>query len=159
MVRCIMTPWDAFWEQSIFLCLMKRWRCSLRMCQRRLKTQEIVNNMASLSLERDVLLPIFQLPHDFIDANDYQCTHKIWSHFWNHRTVDKLWVICNKKGGGRSRLRFCSCGSIIACCIGITEVDPLHYNLLFERFLNPERVSMPDIDFYFDDEGRKNEFN
>ncbi|MEC8853528.1 MAG: DNA polymerase III subunit alpha, partial [Bacteroidota bacterium] len=45
-------------------------------------------------------------------------------------------------------------GSIVAYCTGITNVDPLKYDLLFERFLNPERVSLPDIDIDFDDDGR-----
>ena len=45
-------------------------------------------------------------------------------------------------------------GSAVAYCLGITDIDPLKYNLLFERFLNPDRVSMPDIDVDFDDEGR-----
>ncbi len=45
-------------------------------------------------------------------------------------------------------------GSAVAYCIGITNVDPIAYDLLFERFLNPDRVSMPDIDIDFDDEGR-----
>ncbi|MEM6327615.1 MAG: DNA polymerase III subunit alpha, partial [Bacteroidota bacterium] len=45
-------------------------------------------------------------------------------------------------------------GSLVAYCLGITNIDPLHYDLLFERFLNPERVSMPDIDIDFDDRGR-----
>lgn len=45
-------------------------------------------------------------------------------------------------------------GSAVAYCIGITNVDPIEYDLLFERFLNPDRVSMPDIDIDFDDEGR-----
>ena len=45
-------------------------------------------------------------------------------------------------------------GSAVAYCLGITNVDPLKYDLLFERFLNPERVSMPDIDIDFDDRGR-----
>ena len=40
-------------------------------------------------------------------------------------------------------------GSIVAYCLKITNIDPIHYNLLFERFLNPERVSMPDIDVDF----------
>lgn len=40
-------------------------------------------------------------------------------------------------------------GSLVAYCLGITEVDPLKYNLLFERFLNPYRISMPDIDTDF----------
>jgi len=45
-------------------------------------------------------------------------------------------------------------GSVVAYCIGITNVDPIKYDLLFERFLNPDRISMPDIDIDFDDEGR-----
>ena len=45
-------------------------------------------------------------------------------------------------------------GSVVAYCTGITNVDPLKYDLLFERFLNPERISLPDIDIDFDDEGR-----
>jgi DNA polymerase III subunit alpha len=46
-------------------------------------------------------------------------------------------------------------GSAVAYCIGITNIDPIKYNLLFERFLNPDRKSMPDIDTDFDDEGRQ----
>ena len=45
-------------------------------------------------------------------------------------------------------------GSVVAYCLWITNIDPIKYNLLFERFLNPDRVSMPDIDIDFDDEGR-----
>jgi DNA polymerase-3 subunit alpha len=45
-------------------------------------------------------------------------------------------------------------GSVVAYCLGITNVDPIKYDLLFERFLNPDRISMPDIDIDFDDEGR-----
>ncbi|WP_435261415.1 DNA polymerase III subunit alpha [Tenacibaculum sp. nBUS_03] len=45
-------------------------------------------------------------------------------------------------------------GSVVAFCLWITNIDPIKYDLLFERFLNPERVSMPDIDIDFDDEGR-----
>tara|TARA_Y100000589_G_scaffold328039_1_gene371279 strand:+ start:113289 stop:117818 length:4530 start_codon:yes stop_codon:yes gene_type:complete len=46
-------------------------------------------------------------------------------------------------------------GSAVAYCIGITNIDPIKYDLLFERFLNPDRVSLPDIDIDFDDEGRQ----
>ncbi len=46
-------------------------------------------------------------------------------------------------------------GSVVAYCIGITNIDPMKYNLLFERFLNPDRKSMPDIDTDFDDDGRQ----
>ena len=45
-------------------------------------------------------------------------------------------------------------GSVVAYSIGITNVDPIKYGLLFERFLNPDRVLLPDIDIDFDDEGR-----
>jgi len=51
----------------------------------------------------------------------------------------------NTGGPGRGSVA----GSLVAYCLGITEIDPLRYNLLFERFLNPERVSMPDIDVDF----------
>ena len=46
-------------------------------------------------------------------------------------------------------------GSVVAYCLGITQIDPLKYDLLFERFLNPDRISLPDIDVDFDDDGRK----
>ena len=45
-------------------------------------------------------------------------------------------------------------GSVVAYCLGITKIDPLRYDLLFERFLNPDRISLPDIDTDFDDDGR-----
>src|ERR1035437_2319120 len=50
-------------------------------------------------------------------------------------------------------------GSVVAYCTGITNIDPIKYNLLFERFLNPDRKSMPDIDTDFDDEGRQKVLN
>src|SRR5690606_38786813 len=52
-----------------------------------------------------------------------------------------------------------SAGSLVAYTLNITDVDPIKYNLLFERFLNPERVSMPDIDIDFDDERRDEVIN
>ncbi|MBQ4195132.1 MAG: DNA polymerase III subunit alpha, partial [Thermoguttaceae bacterium] len=45
-------------------------------------------------------------------------------------------------------------GSVVAYCLKITDLDPLKYDLLFERFLNPDRISLPDIDVDFDDDGR-----
>ncbi len=65
--------------------------------------------------------------------------------FCNEARKMGVWV-----GPGRGS----AAGSAVAYCIGITNVDPIKYDLLFERFLNPERVSMPDIDIDFDDEGR-----
>jgi len=65
--------------------------------------------------------------------------------FCNEARNMGVWV-----GPGRGS----AAGSAVAYCIGITNVDPIEYDLLFERFLNPERISMPDIDIDFDDEGR-----
>ncbi|MDR1878533.1 MAG: DNA polymerase III subunit alpha, partial [Bacteroidales bacterium] len=50
-------------------------------------------------------------------------------------------------------------GSVVSYCLGITDIDPLKYDLLFERFLNPDRISLPDIDIDFDDEGRNKVLN
>ncbi len=50
-------------------------------------------------------------------------------------------------------------GSVVAYCLRITDIDPLKYDLLFERFLNPDRISMPDIDIDFDDDGRTKVLN
>jgi DNA polymerase-3 subunit alpha len=58
--------------------------------------------------------------------------------------------MCDTVGPGRGS----AAGSVVAYCLWITNIDPLLYNLLFERFLNPDRVSLPDIDIDFDDEGR-----
>ncbi|MDR1847892.1 MAG: DNA polymerase III subunit alpha [Bacteroidales bacterium] len=50
-------------------------------------------------------------------------------------------------------------GSVVAYCLGITTIEPLRYGLLFERFLNPDRISLPDIDVDFDDKGRERSLN
>lgn len=68
--------------------------------------------------------------------------------------VQDLIAAARKMGVWVGPGRGSAAGSLIAYCIGITNVDPLKYGLLFERFLNPERISMPDIDIDFDDEGR-----
>jgi DNA polymerase-3 subunit alpha len=46
-------------------------------------------------------------------------------------------------------------GAVVSYCVGITNIDPIRYDLLFERFLNPDRISMPDVDIDFDDDGRQ----
>ena len=66
--------------------------------------------------------------------------------FVNYAVINNIPV-----GPGRGS----AAGSIVAYCTGITNIDPLKYNLLFERFLNPERVTMPDIDIDFCIEGRE----
>lgn len=60
----------------------------------------------------------------------------------------------NKLGVSIGPGRGSAAGSVVAYCLGITSIDPLKYDLLFERFLNPDRISLPDIDVDFDDDGR-----
>lgn len=60
---------------------------------------------------------------------------------------DELGVMVGPRRGSAA-------GSVVAYCLGITKIDPLKYDLLFERFLNPDRISLPDIDTDFDDDGR-----
>jgi len=64
--------------------------------------------------------------------------------------TNKAWELGVSVGPGRGS----AAGSVVAYCIGITNVDPLKYGLLFERFLNPDRVSLPDIDIDFENDGR-----
>ncbi|AHV96644.1 DNA polymerase III subunit alpha [Paenibacillus sabinae] len=63
-------------------------------------------------------------------------------------------AFCHREGIATGPGRGSSAGSLTAYCLRITDVDPLKYNLLFERFLNPERITMPDIDIDFSDERR-----
>ena len=65
--------------------------------------------------------------------------------FINHARSKGIWV-----GPGRGS----AAGSVVAYCLGITNMDPIKYDLLFERFLNPDRISMPDIDIDFEEERR-----
>ncbi len=60
-----------------------------------------------------------------------------------------FYQICKRHGISVGPGRGSAAGSIVSYCLGITSIDPLRYQLLFERFLNPERVSMPDIDVDF----------
>ncbi|AER40612.1 MAG: DNA polymerase III subunit alpha [Flavobacteriales bacterium] len=68
-----------------------------------------------------------------------------------HNFISKARKMNISVGPGRGSVA----GSLVAYCIGITDIDPLKYNLLFERFLNPDRISLPDIDIDFDDRGRE----
>ena len=82
---------------------------------------------------------------DVIANTGYPGYFLIVQDFCNEARKMGVWV-----GPGRGS----AAGSAVAYCIGITNIDPIKYDLLFERFLNPERISMPDIDIDFDDEGR-----
>ncbi|MCG8339965.1 MAG: DNA polymerase III subunit alpha [Cytophagales bacterium] len=145
-------------------------------------TLAIVDKIDTPSLERDVLLPIFQLPQGFTNQNTYlkhlafEGAKKKYGTITEELTkrlnyeldiiqstgfpgyfliVQDLISAARKLGVVVGPGRGSSAGSVVAYCIGITNIDPIKYNLLFERFLNPERVSMPDIDIDFDDEGRQ----
>ncbi len=144
-------------------------------------TQDVVDKIETYELERKIILPIFPLPEGFETEMDYlrylsfkgaekrytEITEEVCS-----RLDFELGVIASMGFPGYFLIvqdfinkaremdvmvgpgRGSAAGSVVAFSIGITNIDPIKYNLLFERFLNPERVSMPDIDIDFDDEGR-----
>jgi len=158
-----------------------------------LNTSEIVNKCEPYKLERDILLPDFDIPEEFTDPEDkedggkrgennylrhlaYEGAYKRWGKDLSESTIERLdfelSVIANTGYPGYFLIvqDFChasramgvsvgpgrgsAAGSAVAYATEITNIDPIKYDLLFERFLNPERVSMPDIDIDFDDEGR-----
>ena len=132
-------------------------------------------------IEKDVILPRFEIPEgyesdfEYLKALVYQGLEKRYSNLTNdiiERAEYELSVIKNmgfvgyflivqdvinsarKNGVPVGPGRGSAAGSLVAYALGITNIDPLKYNLLFERFLNPERVSMPDIDIDFGDTKR-----
>ncbi|AZQ43518.1 DNA polymerase III subunit alpha [Nonlabens ponticola] len=157
-----------------------------------LNVAEVVDKIESYELARDVLLPKFDIPAEFIDERDehdnenrgenaylrhltYEGAAKRYGELTDEikerldfelQTIKKTgypgyflitWDFIKAAremdvavGPGRGS----AAGSAVAYCLWITNVDPIHYDLLFERFLNPDRVSMPDIDIDFDDENR-----
>jgi len=82
---------------------------------------------------------------DVIHAMNYAGYFLIVQDFINRAREEGIPV-----GPGRGS----AAGSLVAYCLGVTNIDPIRYNLIFERFLNPERISMPDIDVDFSDRGR-----
>ncbi|WP_276374117.1 DNA polymerase III subunit alpha [Chryseolinea sp. H1M3-3] len=142
---------------------------------------EIINKIESYTLERNVLLPKFEIPKEFQTEDEYlryltyEGAKKKYGEIssalrerldFELDTIQKTGYpgyflivqdftskareIGVSVGPGRGS----AAGSAVAYSIGITNVDPIKYDLLFERFLNPDRVSLPDIDIDFDDEGR-----
>src|SRR6218665_235239 len=146
-------------------------------------TQMIVYKIKPLKLERDILLPHFKVPAEFNDDQDKFLEHLTWTgarERYKEITADieerinfELFTIRTMGFAGYFLIvsdfikagrdlgvfigpgRGSAAGSVVGYCIGITNIDPIKYNLLFERFLNPDRKSMPDIDTDFDDEGRQ----
>ncbi|MBC7524168.1 MAG: DNA polymerase III subunit alpha [Flavobacterium sp.] len=154
--------------------------------------QEVVDKIEIFDLARDVLLPKFEIPSNFlIDEDKLDEGKRGENSFLRYLTLEgakkryekinfeiqeridfELLTIENsgypgyflivqdfiaearKMGVSVGPGRGSAAGSVVAYCLGITNIDPLLYNLLFERFLNPDRVSLPDIDIDFDDEGR-----
>lgn len=145
-------------------------------------TNEIVDKVNLLQLKRDILLPNYTIPKEFASQDEY-LTHITWEgarkrysemtpeieeriNFELHtiRTMGfagYFLIVSDFIRAGRDLGvyvgpgRGSAAGSVVAYCIGITNIDPMKYGLLFERFLNPDRKSMPDIDTDFDDEGRQ----
>ncbi len=159
---------------------------------------EAIDNISGLiakiepfSLEREVLLPNFDIPESFLHLDNENSIARGENEYLKHLTYEgaknryveitdeikeridfELKVIEDSGYPGYFLIvqdfisqarkmdvsvgpgRGSAAGSVVAYCTGITNVDPLKYDLLFERFLNPERISLPDIDIDFDDEGR-----
>lgn len=145
-------------------------------------TQEIVDKIEPIKLSRDVILPNFGLPEGFTTEDDYlkhltlegaKTRYPEFTEEVEDRINLELKIIKDMGFAGYFLIvqdfiaeaknmgvyvgpgRGSAAGSVVAYCTGITNIDPLEYDLLFERFLNPERVSMPDIDIDFDDDGRQ----
>lgn len=147
-------------------------------------TNEIADKVETLDLNRDILLPNFPLPDNFTDSDEYlrhitfegaksskrygELTSEIEERLNHELHIIKTMgfagyflITADMINAGRDLGvmigpgRGSAAGSVVAYAIGITNIDPIKYGLLFERFLNPERISMPDIDTDFDDEGRQ----
>ena len=145
-------------------------------------TNEIVDKVELLDLKRQILLPNFPIPPQFITQDQYLRHLTFEGARERYGSLDaaieerlnfELQVIENMGFAGYFLIvmdfiqsardlgvfvgpgRGSAAGSAVAYAIGITNIDPIKYDLLFERFLNPDRKSMPDIDTDFDDEGRQ----
>ncbi|MBL7884036.1 MAG: DNA polymerase III subunit alpha, partial [Bacteroidia bacterium] len=145
-------------------------------------TNEIVDKISPLKLKQDIMLPNYQIPEGFATQDDYlhhltytgakeryrelspEIEERLNFELFTIKTMGfagYFLIVADFIKAGRDIGVFVgpgrgsAAGSAVAYCIGITNIDPIKYNLLFERFLNPDRKSMPDIDTDFDDEGRQ----
>ncbi|MCC7303527.1 MAG: DNA polymerase III subunit alpha [Bacteroidia bacterium] len=145
-------------------------------------TNEVIGKIETLKLKRDILLPHFQVPDGYGDMDAYlrhltfegakkryrditpDIEERLNFELFTVKTMGfagYFLIVADFIAAGRDLGVFVgpgrgsAAGSAVAYCIGITNIDPIKYNLLFERFLNPDRKSMPDIDTDFDDTGRQ----
>ncbi len=144
-------------------------------------TQRIADKVTYYSIDHGPIMPTYILPEGFENDDDYLkfLTYKGAERVYPEITDEikeridfELGVIktmgfpgyflvvqdftteARNMGVSVGPGRGSAAGSAVAYCLGITRVDPIKYDLLFERFLNPDRISMPDIDIDFDDDGR-----
>lgn len=148
-------------------------------------TLEVAGKIERYSIESKPIMPNFPIPSDYNESFDYlrdlaykgaesrygtlTDTHRERLEY-ELETIKKMgypdyflivqdFIAAARKmdvsvGPGRGS----AAGSVVAYCLRITDIDPLKYDLLFERFLNPDRISFPDIDIDFDDDGRSKVF-
>jgi len=144
-------------------------------------TAEIVDKIQSYSLEHDPIMPDFPIPEGYTDADEYlkhltyeganlryrEITDEVTERIEYELGVIKkmgfpgyflivqdFLAAAREMGVSVGPGRGSAAGSVVAYSTRITDIDPLRYGLLFERFLNPDRISMPDIDIDFDEDGR-----
>ncbi|MDR1632889.1 MAG: DNA polymerase III subunit alpha [Dysgonamonadaceae bacterium] len=145
-------------------------------------TLEIAGKVEFYSIDSDPLMPDFPLPEGFDNADEYlkyltlegakrrygdPVKEDILERIeFELETIRKMGFpgyflivqdfiqTARNMGVAVGPGRGSAAGSAVAYCLGVTDIDPLKYDLLFERFLNPDRISMPDIDIDFDDDGR-----
>lgn len=144
-------------------------------------TLEIVEKVEHYSINSHAIMPIFPLPEGFSDDGEYlrYLTYEGAKKRYPNMTAEEKERIdfeletilkmgfpgyflivqdfiaaARKMGVAVGPGRGSAAGSAVAYSLGITDIDPIKYDLLFERFLNPDRISMPDIDIDFDDDGR-----
>ncbi len=146
-------------------------------------TQEIADKVEKYELNSKPIMPEFEIPEEFEDDNaylrhlTYEGAKEWWGENLNEETIERIdfELATIKKMGFPSYFlivwdfikaardmgisvgpgRGSAAGSAVAYCLKITTIDPIKFDLLFERFLNPDRISMPDIDIDFDDDGRE----
>jgi len=145
-------------------------------------TLEIANKVEFYSIDNGPLMPDFPIPADFKNDDDYlrhltyKGAEKKYKDKLNEEVRERIdfeldtiknmgfpgyflivqdfIAAAREMGVAVGPGRGSAAGSAVAYCLGITDIDPIKYDLLFERFLNPDRISMPDIDVDFDDDGR-----